>query len=109
MSKYGAKKTEIDGIRFDSKREAAYYSELKLLKMAGELDFELQPKFTLIEGFEKNGKKYRPTHYIADFLITYRDGRKVVIDVKGFETKDFKIKAKLFNQRYPELELRLVK
>ncbi|MDD3747626.1 MAG: DUF1064 domain-containing protein, partial [Anaerostipes sp.] len=43
-SKYGARKTVIDGITFDSKREAKRYQELKLLEQAGEISYlELQP------------------------------------------------------------------
>lgn len=104
--KYNAKKVEIDGIAFDSQKEANYYCQLKLMKQAGEIrDFTLQPKYELQPGFTKNGKKIRPITYIADFLITYNDGSTEIVDIKGMETKDFKLKKKMFDYRYPNLKL----
>jgi hypothetical protein len=41
--------------------------------------------------------------YVADFAYTDRQGRRVVVDVKGFRTKEYRIKVKLFRERYPEL------
>lgn len=109
MTKYGAKKTVIDGITFDSKAEGQYYLHLVKLKRDGLIqDFSLQPRYILQEAFEKNGKKYRQIEYIGDFLITLLDGTLELIDVKGFETPDFKIKRKLFEKRYP-FPLTLVK
>lgn len=108
-SKYGSRKIEVDGHVFDSKREAAYYQELKLRKRVGEIkDFKLQPEFLLLEGFTKNGKRYRPIKYIADFKVIYPDGRVEIVDVKGVRTKEFQIKRKLFEYRYPELTLKIV-
>jgi hypothetical protein len=39
--------------------------------------------------------------YIADFKVYLNDGSIQIIDVKGFETPDFKIKRKLFEAKYP--------
>ncbi|EAA0402147.1 DUF1064 domain-containing protein [Listeria monocytogenes] len=100
-SKYNAKKVVIDNIKFDSKAEAAYYQQLKLLKMTGEVvSFDLQPEFVLQESFRKNGKLYRAIKYKADFLVLYKDGHEELIDVKGMLTKEFRIKQKLFELRY---------
>lgn len=100
-SKYNAKKVVIDDIKFDSKAEAAYYQQLKLLKMTGEVvSFNLQPEFVLQESFRKNGKLYRAIKYKADFLVLYKDGHEELIDVKGMLTKEFRIKQKLFEMRY---------
>lgn len=100
-SKYNAKKVVIDNIKFDSKAEAAYYQQLKLLKMTGEVvSFDLQPEFVLQESFRKNGKLYRAIKYKADFLVRYSDGHEELIDVKGMLTKEFRIKQKLFELRY---------
>ncbi|MBF2485200.1 DUF1064 domain-containing protein [Listeria welshimeri] len=100
-SKYNAKKVVIDNITFDSKAEAAYYQQLKLLKMTGEVvSFDLQPEFVLQESFRKNGKLYRAIKYKADFLVLYKDGHEELIDVKGMLTKEFRIKQKLFELRY---------
>lgn len=109
-SKYGNQKTVVDGIEFDSKKEAEYYCQLKLLKKAGEIkDIGLQPRFELQPAFEKNGVKYRPITYIADFVITNNDGTTEIVDVKGAETQVFKIKQKLFEYMYPDLSLKVVK
>jgi hypothetical protein len=102
MSKFNAKRTEIDGIAFDSKSEGEYYLHLKKLKEELKImNFELQPGFSLLEAFEKDGKRYRPIVYFADFKVHHWDGTIEIIDVKGFETADFKIKRKLFEKRYP--------
>lgn len=109
-SKYNNQKTVVDGIKFDSKKEAEYYCQLKLLKQAGEIrDIGLQQKYTLQPGFEKNGVKYQPITYIADFVITNNDGTTEVVDIKGVETQVFKIKKKLFEYMYPDLNLKVVK
>lgn len=101
--KYGAHKTVINNIEFDSKREAEFYLHLKLLKRAGEIkDFKLQPRYRLLDGFTKNGKRHRPIDYVADFEILHNDGTIETVDVKGMETKDFKIKRKLFESKYPQ-------
>jgi Protein of unknown function (DUF1064). len=98
-SKYHNQKVEIDGHTFDSKAEAARYRELQIMQRAGAIkSFSIQPSFVLSEGI-----RYRP-----DFIVW--DGQTVwVEDVKGVETKDFKLKAKLFKQFYPYLELRVIK
>ena len=109
-SKYNNQKTMVDGIEFDSKKEADYYIHLKLLKKAGEIkDIGLQQRFVLQPGFKKNGVKYQPITYIADFVITNNDGTTEVVDVKGVETQVFKIKKKLFEYMYPDLNLKVVK
>lgn len=95
-SKYRNKKTIIDGITFDSKKEARRYSELKLLERAGQIDtLTLQPRFTLIPTQRRaDGKAERSVVYIADFM--YREnGAFVVEDTKGVRTPDYVIKRKL--------------
>src|SRR5512146_2768851 len=88
-SKYGNKPTEVDGVRFASKREAARYSELKLLERAGQISaLRLQPAFPL----DVNGVPI--TRYVADFSYV-ENGKRVVEDVKGYRTKEYQMKAKL--------------
>lgn len=107
MRKYGSKKVTIDGITFDSKKEANRYCELKLLERAGKIqNLELQKTFELIPaqrepstmtktGKEKQGKVIEQSvKYIADFVYT-ENGKTVVEDTKGFKTKDYIIKRKL--------------
>lgn len=91
MSKYRANKTILDGIQFDSKREAQRYSELKLLERAGVIqNLRLQVKFELIP--KQQGE--RACTYIADFVYE-ENGQTVVEDAKGMKTKDYIIKRKL--------------
>ena len=106
-SKYHNEKVTVDGITFDSQKEANRYQELLLEKLAGiVLEIELQPKFVLQEGYRdpRTLKWVRPIVYIADFRVTYADGRVVVIDTKGFRTKEYRLKKKLFRRRYPEID-----
>lgn len=103
--KYGNKKVEYDGIKFDSKREMQRYCELKLLERAGEIkNLQLQPKFVLQESFKKNGKTHRAINYIADFMYEENDKIKVE-DSKGFKTDVYAIKKKMFEYKYPELTI----
>lgn len=109
MNKYRNQKTQIDRYVFDSVSEGRRYRELKLLERAGEItDLQLQPKFLLQEAFKKNGKNYRKIEYIADFMYEEK-GKVIVEDVKGMETKEFKIKRKLFEYKYLGLELKIIK
>lgn len=104
--KYGNRKTVVDGIKFDSKLEAKRYSELKLLEKAGVIKgLELQPKFRLIPTFRKNGKTYRGITYIADFAYYDENERYIVEDVKGYKTKEYQIKRKLFEYTFPDYTL----
>lgn len=97
-SKYGAVKTNIDGHIFDSKKEAEYYSELKLRLQAKNIKgFCLQPIFILTEGLK----------YKADFIVFNEDGTYEIIDVKGFKTKEYKVKKKVFEDKF-DLEIKEV-
>lgn len=109
MNKYKNKKVIVDDYIFDSIQESKRYKELKLLLRAGQIqDLELQPHFLLQESFKKNSKTYRKIEYIADFKYVEK-GKIIVEDVKGLQTDVFKIKHKLFEKKYPELELRIIK
>ena len=103
-SKYRAKKTVVDGITFDSKKEADFYCELKMLRMAGEvIDFERQVTFELQPKFQHSGKTERAIKYIADFVVKYKDGRTVVVDVKGDKTDVYRIKRKMLLYKHPDM------
>ena len=70
-------------------------------------NLELQKVYELQPSFKKRGKTYRKITYIADF--TYYDKQRdqvVVEDVKGFKTDVYKLKKKLFEYKYNDLELR---
>lgn len=109
--KYKNHKTAVDGISFDSKAEAERYVLLSYLLKTGEIkDLKLQPVYVLQESFKKNGKTFRAVTYKADFeYFDKKKNKKIVEDVKGVETEVFKIKKKLFEKRYPDLSLTLVR
>lgn len=108
ISKYKNKKITYDGIQFDSQKERNHYIGLKMLEKAGEIkDLELQKTFMLQPGFKKNGVTYRAITYKADFVyLDLRTNKIVVEDTKGFKTEVYKIKKKLFEYVYPDLELK---
>ena len=92
MSKYRNKKTVVDHIRFDSQKEARYYTQLKMLRENGDvLMFLRQVPFDL-----PGGVKYR-----VDFQVFYSDGTVKHIDVKGMRTKEYLIKKKIVEAEYP--------
>jgi poly-D-alanine transfer protein DltD len=109
-SKYNAHKCIVNGITFDSRKEARRYQELLLLARAGVIqNLQRQVKFVLIpsqyetyERYGKNGQRLkdgtrlveRECVYVADFTYT-EDEKLVVEDVKGLRTKDYIIKRKL--------------
>jgi len=107
--KYRNVRTVVDGITFDSKREAERYGELKLLERDGQItDLEVHPRFVLQEGFRlPYGKRVPAITYTADFGYNEWNAR-IVEDVKGVETAVFKLKQRLFWKRYPDIELRVV-
>ena len=119
-NKYFNKKTKVNGIEFDSRKEASRYMELLLLQRAGEIqDLKLQEKFVLIpsqyervetgEYYKTGDKKGIPKTkevcveksvvYVADFTYI-ENGKMVVEDTKGMKTKDYIIKRKLMRHKY---------
>ena len=103
MNKYNAKKVTIDGITFASKSEGRYYQHLLGLMESGVVEsFEMQKVFTLLDRFAHphTGIIVRAVTYRADFEVYYTDGRVEVVDIKGFMTPEFRIKAKMFMFRY---------
>ena len=108
-NKYGNKKTVVNGITFDSKAEARRYCELRLLERAGEIsNLELQPKFVLIPKHKRRGRTVRQATYKADFRYVDEDGNTIVEDVKGVETREFKLKRKLLEFQNPDLIFEVV-
>lgn len=101
-SKYNAIKTLVDGIKFDSIKEAKRYQELKLLERAGAIkELELQPRFLLQDKFTLDGTTHRKIEYVGDFKYWDNKEKKwIVEDVKGVKTQVYLIKKKLFLKRY---------
>lgn len=111
-NKYYSKKITIDGITFDSKKEAKRYRELVLLEKSGaisglerQVQFELLPKQreapTEYYKRGRNAGKPKPgkvlemgVNYVADFVY-FENGEKIVEDAKGYKTKDYILKRKM--------------
>lgn len=87
-NKYGNKVSEINGIKFDSKKEGRRFLELlDKLKNGDISDLRLQTQFTLIEGFKTpTGENVKPERYIADFTY-FENGEFIVEDVKSEATR----------------------
>ena len=103
MSKYHNTRTEVDGIKFDSKHEAYRYVELKCMERTGLIkDLKLQVPFELIPNQRDNKGKVveRALKYVADFTYTTCTGKNVVEDAKGAKTEVYKIKKKLMRHVY---------
>jgi hypothetical protein len=108
-SKYKNKKCEFGGIKFDSHAERDRYQYLRLLERAGHIaNLRCQPRFLLLEGFRRNGRKFVAEFYIADF--EYREDYKTVVeDVKGVSTPTYMGKRKHFLNLNPDLTFREVR
>lgn len=90
--KFNAIQTIRDGIKFASKKEAAYYDRLKIKQKAGTVLFFLRQTAFHLPG---------NITYRTDFQVFKSDGTVHFVDVKGFETKEFKIKKKMVESIYP--------
>lgn len=94
-SKYHARKVSVDGITFDSKKEARRWSELKLMESAGIItDLQRQVTFVLLPSQKGEGRTERPAKYVADFVYQ-ENGKTVVEDTKGMKTRDYILKRKI--------------
>ena len=94
-SKYGNVVTERDGIKFHSAKEARKYDELKLLQRIGEIS-----QLTLQNSYPLAVDGVKICTYKDDFSYLTKDGVLVVLDVKGFKTPVYRLKAKLFRAIY---------
>lgn len=108
-NKYHAKKVNICGIDFDSKKEGMHWLLLKDKERSGEISnlrrqvpFELLPaiyedEVVHLKTKDKTVTKLvqRPVTYIADFVYVDKDGNTQVEDTKGFKTPEFILKKKM--------------
>lgn len=94
--KYGSKKTEVDGVWFDSKKEADRYRQLKVLERCAHIkNLNLQPAFPLIVN------ETLISTYVADFsYFDMRTKEATVEDTKGLKTPVYRLKKKLFEALY---------
>lgn len=113
MTKYHSRKTEINGIKFDSRLEADRYLQLAELKNAGKIrDLKLQPEFQIFQGWTdpETGERIKSRFYRGDFqYFEQKSGQAVVEDTKGVETADFRLKWDLVRSQYREFVFRKVR
>ena len=107
-SKYHNSRIDVDGMKFDSKKEYEYYLYLQGLVRKGKAtNLRRQVPFVLQDGFtDRYGQKQSPIRYVADFVYTNSDGETVVVDVKSKITEanqTYRLKRKMFLKRYPEV------
>ena len=109
-SKYGNRKVVVGGVEYDSQKEANRHKELMLLEKAGKIEniqrqvpFELIPaQYEIYERYGKNGQRLKDGQrclekactYVADFVY-YENGKRIVEDVKGYRTKEYRLKRKM--------------
>jgi len=105
MRKYRNKPTTYKGIKFDSILECDRYKQLELLERAGEIrDLQTQPKFILQDKFERGDRKIRAITYKGDFYYYDCKIQRIVCEeIKGFETRDYKLRKKMFLKRFPNI------
>lgn len=103
-NKYHNKKVKYDDYTFDSIKEKNHYIALKQLEKAGIIsDLQLQVKFELQPSFKYDGKTIRAITYIADFVyFNIPENKIIVVDVKGFKTKEYLLKKKMFMFKYKD-------
>ena len=90
--KFNAVQTIRDGMKFPSKKEAAYYDQLKLMQKAGLVHFFLRQVPFFLPGNVK---------CTVDFQVFYADGTVRFIDTKGMKTKSFIRNKKMIETLYP--------
>lgn len=99
-NKYSARKTVAYGIKFDSLAEARYYPFAVNFASQNDCELRLQEPFEIQPKYRRNGKTVRAIKYVPDFTFWRNDELVKIVDVKGTQTKDFKIKAKIFCYKF---------
>lgn len=105
-NKFHAVKTEVDGIMFDSKKEAARYLELKLLQKAGKIrSLEIHKRWPLEVNGIKIGAYESDFNYAVDHPRMHDDdgtpvSMLVVEDCKGVRTPLYRLKKKIVEALY---------
>lgn len=105
LSEKGKTKRTYQGIVFDSETEMKFLTEWIEPRMrTGEIvSYDRQIPYILQDGFTNfEGKKVLPIKYVADYVITFADGKQIVVDVKGLPDSLSKTKKKMFEYKYRE-------
>ena len=97
--RYRNEPCEMDGLKFDSRKEMRRYQTLSLLLAAGEItDLYIHPRFDLLS--------VRGTvigHFTPDFEYHDANNRVVIEDVKSPATRKetaYRLRKKLFESQY---------
>ena len=103
-------KRTFNGIVFDSEMEMKFYVEclMPLVEKKEVIYYELQKPYVLQDGFYRNNKKVKAIIYVADFFMRYKDGREIIIDIKGYADSIALLKRKMFWYRYPDVDYRWI-
>lgn len=107
-NKFNAKKTIVDGIAFDSRREALRYRALKVREAKGEIEsLELQPRYRFtVGGVAIKAENGRQLAYTADFTyIETATRRRVIEDVKGVKTEAFQLRRAIMRAMGHEIRI----
>lgn len=104
----GKKTTDrtFEGIIFDSVVEMKYYRDVVLpeIENGNIVSCERQKKYILQPSFMHLGKKILPIEYKADFVLKYKTGKEVVVDIKGCPDAVAILKRKMFWYVFPNID-----
>lgn len=93
-NKYGAKKTEFNGKKYDSKFEASVAQDLDLRLKAKDIA-AVEPQYKVeMWCYRENGLPAFKVSHKVDFRVTNNDGSYTLIEAKGVETSDYKWRRK---------------
>lgn len=98
-AKYGNKKVEVNGVKFDSKLELYLYQSLT----ENSFDFDFQVTIELTPKFKFKGLSIRAINMRVDFILRH-EGKIIYIDTKGFATPEAKIKYKMLKYKFRDNE-----
>lgn len=94
-AKYHNRKTEVDGIEFDSAKEANRYIALRTLERAGKIEtLRRQVKIEIAPSVTLDGRRRPSRHYIADFVYE-KEGETIHEDCKGMRTDMYRLRRHL--------------
>lgn len=94
-TKYGNKKVYRYGHWFDSIAEADYYPIAVAYAKEYGYELKLQDRIDILPTLKLNDWVIKKTQYVADYSFYHRGKIVRLVDVKGIETKDFRLKAKI--------------
>lgn len=104
-NKYGAKKTDFNGRKYDSKFEAGVAQELDLRLNAGDIR-AVEPQFKVeMWIYREDGVKAFKVSHKIDFRVTNNDGSYELVEAKGVETQDYKWRRRLLEELWLPLHL----